>query len=554
MLTHLHIRNLAIIEDLELEFTPGMTVLTGETGAGKSILIDALGLILGDRGDSSIVRENKDKSEITATFDIENNPDAELFLTGQSLSFDDTEIIIRRIISKDGRSKAYINSSTVPVQLLRELGDHLVNIHGQHAHQSLNKKKSQRQFLDSYAGHETILNNLTGICDDWNLINKKLASISTDSGSYQSTVELLEYQINELEALKLVAGEYDDLEEEFKRLSNISELIDITQRSLHMLADDDQSAESLLQKTIINFKDLEKSDPKIEKLTTILESASIQLTDAIDEIQHYADQIEPDPERLTEVDNRLNVMIDMARKHQVHARDLPDHFEKLVLRLDELKSNHDSINSLLLEQQEKLENYKKIAEDLHRKRLKKAKIMSDEITGHLNGLGMPGGQFIIEVTAKKFEKPLAEGMDEVEFLISLNPGSSPQPMRKIASGGELSRLSLAIQLVAGQSKVFPTLIFDEVDAGIGGKTADIVGGLLKDLSATHQVFCVTHLAQVASRANNHFQVSKSSSSNETFTQVKALDDNERVEEVARMLGGMRISEKTRDHAREMLTQ
>ncbi len=554
MLTHLHIRNLAIIEDLELEFTPGMTVLTGETGAGKSILIDALGLILGDRGDSSIVRENKDKSEITATFDIENNPDAELFLTGQSLSFDDTEIIIRRIISKDGRSKAYINSSTVPVQLLRELGDHLVNIHGQHAHQSLNKKTSQRQFLDSYAGHETILNNLTGICDDWNLINKKLASISTDSGSYQSTVELLEYQINELEALKLVAGEYDDLEEEFKRLSNISELIDITQRSLHMLADDDQSAETLLQKTIINFKDLEKSDPKIEKLTTILESASIQLTDAIDEIQHYADQIEPDPERLTEVDNRLNVMIDMARKHQVHARDLPDHFEKLVLRLDELKSNHDSINSLHLEQQEKLENYKKIAEDLHRKRLKKAKIMSDEITGHLNGLGMPGGQFIIEVTAKKFEKPLAEGMDEVEFLISLNPGSSPQPMRKIASGGELSRLSLAIQLVAGQSKVFPTLIFDEVDAGIGGKTADIVGGLLKDLSATHQVFCVTHLAQVASRANNHFQVSKSSSSNETFTQVKALDDNERVEEVARMLGGMRISEKTRDHAREMLTQ
>ncbi len=413
MLTHLHIRNLAIIEDLELEFTPGMTVLTGETGAGKSILIDALGLILGDRGDSSIVRENKDKSEITATFDIENNPDAELFLTGQSLSFDDTEIIIRRIISKDGRSKAYINSSTVPVQLLRELGDHLVNIHGQHAHQSLNKKTSQRQFLDSYAGHETILNNLTGICDDWNLINKKLASISTDSGSYQSTVELLEYQINELEALKLVAGEYDDLEEEFKRLSNISELIDITQRSLHMLADDDQSAETLLQKTIINFKDLEKSDPKIEKLTTILESASIQLTDAIDEIQHYADQIEPDPERLTEVDNRLNVMIDMARKHQVHARDLPDHFEKLVLRLDELKSNHDSINSLHLEQQEKLENYKKIAEDLHRKRLKKAKIMSDEITGHLNGLGMPGGQFIIEVTAKKFEKPLAEGMDEV---------------------------------------------------------------------------------------------------------------------------------------------
>ncbi len=554
MLTHLHIRNLAIIEDLELEFTPGMTVLTGETGAGKSILIDALGLILGDRGDSSIVRENKDKSEITATFDIENNPDAELFLTGQSLSFDDTEIIIRRIISKDGRSKAYINSSTVPVQLLRELGDHLVNIHGQHAHQSLNKKTSQRQFLDSYAGHETILNNLTGICDDWNLINKKLASISTDSGSYQSTVELLEYQINELEALKLVAGEYDDLEEEFKRLSNISELIDITQRSLHMLADDDQSAESLLQKTIINFKDLEKSDPKIEKLTTILESASIQLTDAIDEIRHYADQIEPDPERLTEVDNRLNLMIDMARKHQVHARDLPDHFENLVLRLDELKSNHDSINSLHLEQQEKLENYKKIAEDLHRKRLKKAKIMSDEITGHLNGLGMPGGQFIIEVTAKKFEKPLAEGMDEVEFLISLNPGSSPQPMRKIASGGELSRLSLAIQLVAGQSKVFPTLIFDEVDAGIGGKTADIVGGLLKDLSATHQVFCVTHLAQVASRANNHFQVSKSSSSNKTFTQVKALDDNERVEEVARMLGGMRISEKTRDHAREMLTQ
>ncbi len=553
MLTHLHIRNLAIIEELELEFAPGMTVLTGETGAGKSILIDALGLILGDRGDSAIVRENKDKAEITATFDISANPEIEAFLTEQSLTFDEPGLIIRRVISKDGRSRAYINTSTVPVQLLREIGELLVNIHGQHAHQSLNRKASQRQFLDSYAGHEPILKKLSEICDKWDSINKKLSSISTDSGGYKSTVELLEYQINELESLKLSEGEYDALEEEYKRLSNISDLIEKSQKAIQMLGDDELSAENLLQKAIADFKDLEKSDTTLEKLTTLLENASIQLVDAIDEIRHYSNRIEPDPERLIEVDKRINLMMDMSRKHQVHARDLPTHFEKLVARLDELKSNHDSINSLLKDQQNLFDEYKRIAADLHDKRLKKAKKMSDTISAQLSGLGMPGGKFVIEISTSEHDKPQAEGIDFVEFLVSLNPGSSPQPMRKIASGGELSRLSLAIQLVAKQSRVFPTLIFDEVDAGIGGKTADIVGGLLKDISSTHQIFCVTHLPQVASRANNHYQVAKLSNANETFTQVKPLDEQERIEEIARMLGGMRISEKTRDHAREMLT-
>ncbi|NNE38010.1 MAG: DNA repair protein RecN, partial [Gammaproteobacteria bacterium] len=469
MLTHLHIRNLAIIEELELEFATGMTVLTGETGAGKSILIDALGLILGDRGDTSIVRENQDKSEIIATFDILKNPDIGDFLSEQSLSFEDPGLIIRRIISKDGRSRAYINSSTVPVQLLRDLGEHLVNIHGQHAHQSLNKKTSQRQFLDSYAGHEEILNKLASICIEWNTNNKNLSSISTDSGSYKSTVELLEYQINELEALRLTEGEYDTLQEEYKHLSNISELTELSQKSLQMLGDDEMSAESLLQRTIADFKELEKSDPNIEKLTILLENTSIQLTDAVDEIRHYTNHIEPDPERLLELDKRLNLMMDMARKHQVHARELPNHHEKLISRVDDLKSNHDSINSLLAKQQSLLDEYKKIAKDLHKKRLKKAKTMSEDITGHLTGLGMPGGEFIIDVKAGDYEKPLTEGGDTVEFLVSLNPGNSPQPMSKIASGGELSRLSLAIQLVARQSRAFPTLIFDEVDAGIGGK-------------------------------------------------------------------------------------
>lgn len=553
MLTHLQIRNLAIIEELELEFRPGMTVFTGETGAGKSILIDALGLILGDRGDSSIIRTNIDKSEIIATFDISKNQSANEFLNNQSVSSDSQELIIRRVVNKDGRSRAYINSSNVPVQLLRELGELLVNIHGQHAHQSLNQRTNQRYLLDSFAGHEDLINKLDSICNEWKEINNKLSALSSDANSYDSTLDLLVYQIKELEELRLADGEYEALEEEFKRLSNISDLISVTDKTLQLLSSDEHSADNAIQRAIIDFHELEKSDPKIAKLTASLETTSIQLSDAIDEIRHYSNHIEPDPDRLNEIDKRLNLMMDMARKHKVHARDLPQLHEQLVTRRNDLESSHDSIKSMLEKQQQAWNEYQKLADDLHKRRVKMAKTMSAAITKHLTGLGMPGGKFIIEVAAQSYDKPVANGIDHVEFLVSLNPGSKPQPMRKIASGGELSRLSLAIQMVAKQSRLFPTLIFDEVDAGIGGKTADIVGGLLKDLSGSHQVFCVTHLPQVASRADNHLQVSKSSSNDETYTAVNVLDEQDRIEEIARMLGGMRISEKTRDHAREMLT-
>lgn len=552
MLTHLHIQNLAIIEEVELEFHPGMTVLTGETGAGKSILVDALGLILGDRGDSSIIRPDSDKSEIVATFDITENGEIFTLLDEQSISCDNQELIVRRIVSKDGRSKAYINSSLVSVQVLRKIGEVLVNIHGQHAHQSLSHRTNQRYLLDSFAGHKIIIDDINTICSEWKSIDEKLSSISSDSKSYDSTMELLGYQIKELEDLHLIVGEYDDLEEEYKRLSNISELIQISQKALHSLSEHEQSAESALQHTIHDFKDLQKSDPKLENFITLLENTSIQLTDTVDEIRQYSDNLETNPDRLNEVDNRLNLLMDIARKHQVHARDLPKQYEALSSRLNELKSNYDSINEMVERQKNILGKYEKLANKLHDSRVKNANNMSKAVTKHLSGLGMPEGNFIIDISSQEYDVPVKEGTDQVEFLISLNPGSKPQPMRKIASGGELSRISLAIQLVTKQMSLFTTMIFDEVDAGIGGKTADIVGELLKDLSEEHQVFCVTHLPQVASRANNHVQVSKSSNTNETHAQVKQLDQKERIEEIARMLGGIRISQKTLDHAKEML--
>ena len=554
MLKQLHIQNLAIIEELDLEFNEGMTVLTGETGAGKSILIDALGLILGDRGDSSIVRDCSDKSEIVATFDISCVDEIQSMLDEQSIDNDGREMVVRRVIIRDGRSRAYINSSQIPVQFLKSIGEFLVDIHGQHAHQSLMKRTVQRSLLDHFADHVSLLTDVNNAYQQWKSINIELEQIGSDANNHESTIELLQYQVKELEDLSLDEGEFESLEEEYKRLSNVNELITVTNGVLEMLSENEVSVDTVLNRAIHELKELQKSDTSTEKFVELLDGVSIQLTDTIDDIRQYSDKLEVNPERLNEVDNRLNAMHNMARKHHIQATELPNHLQYLQEKLQQLINNRDSVENLTEQQTLAKNHYFQIAGKLSKSRQKAALAMAKEITHQLKQVGMPNGEFIIEISSTETEQPLQEGLDQVEYLVSLNPGFSPQPLRKVASGGELSRISLAIQMTSKDASITPTLIFDEVDAGIGGGTAEIVGILLKELAAKHQVFCVTHLPQVASQGTNHIQVDKFSKDNTTYTKVTMLDKTARVEEIARMLGGLRISKKTREHAKELLGQ
>jgi len=554
MLKQLHIQNLAIIEELELEFNKGMTVLTGETGAGKSILIDAIGLILGDRGDSSMVRDRNNKSEIVATFDISCIDEIQSVLDEQSIDNDGDEMVVRRVINRDGRSKAYINSSQIPIQLLKSIGEFLVDIHGQHAHQSLMKRTVQRSLLDHFANHMSLLNDVNNAYQVWKSIIVELEQIGTDSNTHESTIELLRYQVKELEDLSMDEGEYKTLEEEYKRLFNVNQLITVTHSVLEMLSENEVSVDTVLNRAIYDLKGLQKSDMSTEKFVDLLDGVSIQLTDTIDEIRNYSETLEINPERLNEVDNRLNAMHDMARKHNIQAQELPDHLLQLQEKLQQLTNNQDSVEKLNEQQTLAKNKYFQSAGKLNKSRQKAALAMAKEITKQLKQLGMSDGKFIVEISSTEPEQPLRDGLDQIEYLVSLNPGFSPQPLRKVASGGELSRISLAIQMISKDANLTPTLIFDEVDAGIGGGTAETVGILLKDLAAKHQVFCVTHLPQVASQGTNHIQVNKYSKDNTTYTNVTMLDNTARVEEIARMLGGIRISKKTREHARELLGQ
>ncbi|MGK0298292.1 MAG: DNA repair protein RecN (Recombination protein N) [Gammaproteobacteria bacterium] len=554
MLKQLHIQNLAIIDALDLDFDQGMTVLTGETGAGKSILIDALGLILGDRGDSSIIRQGCEKSEIVAIFNISGLKKLNSLLEHQSISIEENEIIIRRIIGRDGRSRAYINSSQVTIMLLREVGEHLIEIHGQHAHQSLIKRTVQRTLLDCHASHSALLDSVYQSYQTWKTITQQLAETGNDAESHSSTIDLLQYQVRELEELDLVADEYNELEEEYKRLSNVTQLISVSNKVLDILSDNDSSSESSLRRGIHELNELQNSDPITKNFIESLDNVSIQLGDTINEIRRYSDKLEDNPERLNEVDNRLNILQNMARKHHIHARELPHHLLQLQDKLEQLINSNDSVEKLIEQQRNANENYNIAAEKLHKSRVKASTTMAKEITNQLKQLGMPEGKFIVDVIKQDSQHPLEEGQDQVEFLVSLNPGSSPNSIRKVASGGELSRISLAIQMISRDAKLTPSLIFDEVDAGIGGKTADIVGSLLKNLAEKQQVLCVTHLPQVASRGDNHFQVSKYSKDKLTYTNINLLDKKSRIDEIARMLGGMRISKKTLEHAKEMLGQ
>jgi len=554
MLIQLHIRHFVIIDQLDLQFESGMTVLTGETGAGKSILIDALGLVLGDKAESSMIRDGQERAEIVATFLAGQSGPVRDILEEQAIATDENELVLRRVISRDGRSRAFINSSPVPIQLLKTLGEHLIDIHGQHAHQSLMNRHAQRALLDSYAAHPDLQGAVRTCWQTWNTASRLLAEASTVSGDHESTITLLKYQVQELEELAPEGDEYDRLDEDYKRLANVSRLQLTTSTILAELNENDVAVDATLHNAIRDLKDLVKFDSGLNTAIELLDNASIQLAEAVTELKACNSRFESDPEQLSRIEQRLDRLHEMARKHHVPARQLATHLQQLQDQLDRLVNSREAVSRLLQEQAQALTQYQQTAQKLSKSRIKAAKRMAEEVSLRLRGLGMPEAQLLIQITQGESETPQAGGIDQVEFLVSMNPGQAPQPMRKVASGGELSRISLAIQIISKDEHGIPTLIFDEVDAGIGGGTAEIVGKLLNELALHHQLFCVTHLAQVASQAHHHFQVSKQVMTDSTQVVVKPLLGEERVDEIARMIGGIRISEKTRAHAKEMLAE
>ena len=552
MLTHLHIRNFALVEALELSFEQGMSVLSGETGAGKSILLDALSLTLGDRADSTVVRHGSERAEISASFTTARLPAVTAWLEEHELAMDD-ECILRRTVGADGRSRAFINGQPTPLQMLRELGEQLVDIHGQHAHQSLLKREVQRQLLDDYAGHGPLLKQLTQSFLQWQRLGQELEQLQRLAAERDSRLELLRYLVEELAALQLQVEELAALDEEHSRLANVSQLQEGAQRAAAQLYEEEETALlSRLQRSVRELQLLQAIDPALATTTELLEGATIQLLEATGELRHYLDALDNDPQRLHVVEQRLAAIHELARKHRVEPVQLPPLLEQLQQELAQLESAGSRLDGLQLKINATLADYRLAADKLSAGRARAAGRLAKLIGDNMQELGMGGGRFDITLTPIEAIAS-AHGQENVEFQVSANPGQPLRPLSKVASGGELSRISLAIQVITAGKQGIPTLIFDEVDVGVGGGVAEMVGRQLRALGKERQVLCVTHQPQVAAQGHHHFRTSKSSDKGDTRTTVEVIEGEQRVAEVARMSGGIDISEQTLSHARAMLS-
>lgn len=552
MLSHIFLRDFAIIETLDLELEPGMTALTGETGAGKSILIDAIGLVLGDRADSGVVRHGAEKTEITLSIDVSDTPSAMQWLKDQDLDQDD-QCILRRVITSSGKSRAWINGTPTNLTMLRQLGEQVVDIHGQHEHQSLMKKEMQRQLLDDYGSHAKQLQTLDKHYSEWKQLNDKLRQLTDQSSDHQAQIDLLSFQTQELETLELVEGEYIQLDEEHSRLSNAGELLQTAAGGIEQLYDaDENSVYSILSHLISDLSGQERLDSALTEPLALLTEARIQIEEATGLLRNYQDSLELDPQRLDWVESRISDLLQMARKHNVTPEELPEKFNSLSARLAELDGGDYDLGALQAKLDKAREQYLETAEKLHKARQKAAKQLGQGVSTAMQQLGMGGGVFEIRCDYDAESKFTTHGLDDIEFQVSANPGQPLKALIKVASGGELSRISLAIQMIAAQKVTLPALIFDEVDTGIGGGTAEVVGQQLRKLGSSRQVLCVTHLPQVASQAHQHYKVTKIKGKTSTSTGMLDLQADERVEEIARMMGGIEITESTRALAREML--
>lgn len=551
MLTSLRIINFAIVKELDLDFSTGMTAFTGETGAGKSIMIDALMLALGDRADASEIRAGEDKCDISASFHIEHDSLPAQWLTANDLSFDE-EIILRRVLYAEGRSKSYINGHPFPLQKVKELSEMLVHIHGQHQHQTLMQHTTHREQLDRYANHLELLADVQQLYKKSQKIKQELELLSNQK-TQNDKIDLLTFQINELSALNVQDNEMQNLHEEHQLLHNACDYLNSTQRITHLLnADDEANICQGLSHILQLLQDLPQEHSTIKNSAELINNALIQCEEALDEIKNFSEQVQLDPERLQDVETRMSVLHQAGRKYQTDVNHLSTYLLQLQKQLQQLQDAESRTEELQQAYQRINDDFATAARKLRASRQSAAKKLAAEISACIQQLGMPKGRIEIEITA--LEKMHAHGLDKVEYKVCTNPGVAPDSLAKIASGGELSRISLAIQMITAQRGSTPTLLFDEVDVGIGGATAALVGQLLRKLGERLQVFCVTHQPQVASCAHQHFVVEKHSDNQQTFSQIIALSSDEKISEIARMLGGLTITEQTRSHAKELLTQ
>ena len=550
MLTSLYLKNFAIVSEAELSLQPGMTALTGETGAGKSILIDALNLVLGGRAGSDVIRHEESEAEIIASFDLSTASMASDWLNENAMQ-SDGDCILRRLIRREGSSRGFINGRPVTMQQLRELGDELVDIHGQHEHQSLLRSDAQRQILDEHAKHGKDLQALAGLYDDLQRSRQHLQRLLAFDEDGLSRLDLMRYQVNELDELGLSLDDIHALEDEHRRLANASDLIQGVNSVLNTLSEDERYAvDKLLGDCQANLQQLEGHDPSLTELSQLIMGAGIQIEEAIGTMRQYLDRLEMSPERLEEIERNMASLHDLARKHRVPVHDLPAQHGKLKSELAELESGEERIAELQEEIEFLTRQCTATAEKISSQRRTAAKALSKDVTARMQELGMQGGSFDIAVS--NADQLKRHGLDKVEFMVAGNPGQALMPIKRVASGGELSRIALALQVSATESASIPTLVFDEIDVGIGGSVAEIVGQQLHRLSAGRQVLCITHLAQVAAYANQQLRISKAGEPVEAT--IEMLEPDSRIEEIARMMGGIEITEQTRAHAREMLEQ
>lgn len=552
MLNQLSICDFAIVDHLDLELSQGMTVVSGETGAGKSIMLDALGLALGNRAESGAVRQGAEKADITASFNIDSIPEASQWLSENDLD-NDGECILRRVITKEGRSRCYINGRPSPASLVKNLGELLIAIHGQHEHQRLLKKDHHRTLLDNFAGQAKLVSQVHSSYQQWHKLDSELKRLSEQSAEQTARVQLLSYQIEELDQLALTDGELKQLEEEQKTLANAESILNTGHQLINLASDsDDANCVQQLNHCLQLLSEIQSESPSVRQANEMLNSALIQVEEASNEIRHYMDRVNVDPSRQQDVEERLSTIYEIARKHRINPDELCEFHQSLSQELSSLSRSDEELEQLALDVESAKTEYLAYANKLSTKRSASAKKLGKLVDQQLHNLGMPSAQMSVALTA--LEKPSLNGLEEVEFLIITNAGQPPKPLGKIASGGELSRISLAIQVITAQTSTTSTLIFDEVDVGIGGAIAEVVGRLLRQLGEKAQILCVTHQPQVASQGHQHLFVSKQTDKKTTHTQINQLCADSRVQEVARMLGGIDITERSIEHAKEMLAQ
>lgn len=548
MLRRLTIRDFVLVDRLELDFAAGFGALTGETGAGKSILVDALAFALGERADTGLIRSGTERTEVAAEFDLKGIQEAERWLRERDLDADEG-LLLRRVLDTGGRSRAYLNGSPVTVQQLREVAESLVDIHGQHAHQSLLRNDAQRLLLDSHAGLKPLLDDVASAWRLWREAKSLLDAATSGATALAEERDQLQWQVRELEGLGFSGDEWERLNTEHKRLANAARLVEAAKFALDVLAEGDAACEIQIDSVASRLDHLIEFDPALSEVDSLLRSAQTELAEAVSALRRYADRMDLDPQRLGEVESRIDAVLSCVRKYRTNPDELPHLLERWQERLTALSETADVA---LLEEKVRAarKRYDDSAAKLTKRRASAATALGKDVSKVMQQLALAGGRF--EVALLQVESGSANGDEQIEFRIAGLSGAESRPLAKVVSGGELSRISLAIQVVTSQAASVPTLIFDEVDVGIGGGVAEVVGRLLRELGAERQVLCVTHLPQVAARANWQWQVSKSGQNGEVRSRVVQLDETGRVEELARMLGGVEITAITRQHAREML--